>query len=77
MDRHTLTVEIDSNSDKIRLTHTSKVLPPVELNCKNPIEVAQILEEIFTRLISYPDREAAWVSISLINEDNKSTIGEW
>jgi len=66
-------IEVNCNTDEVIINET------IKYPCKNPTQIIKILEEIFH--IQYRNKafEKGGLNISLIkiDEDTRTTIGEW
>lgn len=67
-------IEVDCNCDTLTIKSPS-YKEPFEFDVKYPTQVLKVLEETIN-LIS-EDREALGVTLHKIDEDNRTTIGEW
>ena len=70
-------IEIDCNSDVIRLKDEGGKLIIEEFNIKYPDKFIDLFSEVFNRITSIQDSGFIGVLITKIDEDNKTTVGEW
>jgi hypothetical protein len=67
-------IEVNCNNDSLEIK-SSSYKQPFEFDVKYPTQVIKILEELIN-LIS-EDRETLGIQLVKIDEDTKTTIGEW
>lgn len=67
-------IEVDCNSDTITIFEDNKSI--CMTGVQHPDKFIKLFSEIFNRLIN-EDRSINYISITKVNEDNKSTEEEW
>lgn len=67
-------IEVDCNSDNLTIKSPS-YRKPFEFDVKYPTQILKVLEEVIN-LIS-EDRETLDIILTKVDEDTRTTIGEW
>lgn len=67
-----ITITVNANDNLIEV-ESDAIGNKLELKCSTPVETAEILNKIYDFIDGSPE----FVSLVLINEDNRKQLGEW
>lgn len=66
---------VDCNNDLLSTSDDNKVLG--EMKVVHPVGLCKILENLFDSISDYKPNVVLYVRLTKIDEDTRTTIGEW